>query len=245
MATISANGGPKAQLEAGASILDAASTVDTRVIKARLAAFERAQRVYHDAHQAVLDADGQLAAAHAALEGCDAAQDAAIEALAGALGADGQRRTNPFAAFGAPAPSKLKLHAAADKAAAVQALVAAVQRDKNRSKLTLQAAQKADSAARAATQAVAEVRKAQAAGREARHARGDAAKAWETELAGLKRGARAAIDEGAPHLYVTLFDRKATPAPRKAKPTPTPPAPTPPSPPVAAPTSAIDPAPAS
>jgi hypothetical protein len=149
MATISANGGPKAQLEAGASILDAASTVDTRLIKSRLVAFERAQRLYHDAHQAVLDADGQLTAAHAALAGCDAAQDAAIEALAGALGADGQRRTNPFAAFGAPAPGKLKMHSAADKAAALQALVTAVQRDKNHSKQTLQAAQKADSAARA------------------------------------------------------------------------------------------------
>lgn len=222
MATISANGGPKAQLEAGASILDAASTVDTRLIKPRLAAFQTAQGVYREAHRAVLDAEGQLTAANAALKGCEAAQDAAIEGLAGALGADGQRRTNPFAAFGAPAPSKLKSLAAADKAGAMQALVAAVQRDKNRSKLTLQAAHKAENAARAAEQAVAQVRKAEAAGREARHARSDAAKAWETALAGLKRGARAAIDEGAPHLYATLFECAATSASRKAKPTATP-----------------------
>ena len=84
------------------------------------------------------------------------------------------------------------------------------------------------------------MRKAQAAGREARHARGDAAQAWETALAGLKRGARAALDDGAPHLYVTLFERPGMPSPRKAKPTPTPAPPAPP-----APASAIDPAPAS
>ena len=64
---------------------------------------------------------------------------------------------------------------------------------------------------------------------------------WVTALAGLKRGARAALDDGAPHLYVTLFERPGTPAPRKAKPTPTPPSPAPPSPTAAAPTSAIDP----
>ncbi|HEX7406289.1 MAG TPA: hypothetical protein VF515_01445 [Candidatus Binatia bacterium] len=84
------------------------------------------------------------------------------------------------------------------------------------------------------------MRKAQAAGREARHARADAAQAWVTALAGLKRGARAALDDGAPHLYVTLFERPGMPSPRKAKPTPTPPPPPPP-----APTSAIEPAPAS
>ena len=245
MATISVNGGAKAQLEAGASILDAASTVDTRVVKPRLVAFANAQRVYQKAHQAVVDADGQLAAAQAALNGCEVTQDAAIEALAGALGADGQRRSNPFAAFGAPAPGKLKLLAAADKAQATQALVAAVQRDKNRSKLTLQAAHKADNAARTAEQAVAQVRKAQAAGREARHARDDAAKCWEADLAGLKRGARAAIDDGAPHLFATLFERPGAPAPRKAKPTPTPPSPPPAPAGAAAPTSVVDPTPAS
>ena len=72
--------------------------------------------------------------------------------------------------------------------------------------------------------------KLQTAVRDARHTREAVAQTWANALAGLKRGARAAVDEGAPLLYATLFDRPHRPNGKSAKsaPPPTPePAPQP------------------
>ena len=226
MATVR-NGG---RLHTGAAIFAAARAVDTRLVKARLAAFENAHRSYTEAQSKVDAAETQLRAAQAKLGQCDVAQDEAVEALARSLVFDGQPRTNPFAAFGAPAPSKLIKLPIADKAAGVHQLVAAVQRNKNASKATLQAAQAAEKAAAAAEQGLIPVEKLQAVVRDTRHTRDAVAQSWESTLAALKRGARAAADDGAPQLYATLFGRpnnhrnnkngKTVPAGATAAPTP-------------------------
>ena len=230
MATIKMGSNATSQLDAGASILAAARTVDTRLIKPRLAAFENAHRAYSAAHDKVHAAEAQLATAQLHLGELDADQDAAVTTLAALLIVDGQPRTNPFAGFGAPAPGKLTALPVAEEAKTIHQLVTTVQRAKGMSKATLRAAQAADKAARAVEQALLQMEKLQNAVRDARHTREAVAQTWANALAGLKRGARAAADDGAPMLYATLFDRPHRPngKPAKSAPAPTPnPAPQP------------------
>jgi hypothetical protein len=222
MATLKLGSNVASQLDAGASIVAAADTVDTRLIKPRLSAFGGAQRTYKAAHEQVQAAEAHVTAAQMRLGELDVDQDEAVTALAAALIVDGQRRTNPFNVFGVPAPGKLMELAVADEAKAVHQLVAAVQRGKGASKPTLQAAQAAEKAARAVEQALAEIEKLQGSVRAARHRRDAVAQAWATALAALKRGARAAADDGAPTLYATLFDRPRPAKTKSAKPMPAP-----------------------
>ncbi|MFI5366608.1 MAG: hypothetical protein ACHQ4J_13400 [Candidatus Binatia bacterium] len=222
------------RLQIGAAIFAAAKAVDTRLVKARLAAFEGAHRSYAEAQHKVDAAEAQLHAAQAKLGQCDVSQNEALEMLARSLIFDGQPRTNPFAAFGPLIPSKAMSLPIADKAKAVHQLVAAVQRSKGASKTTLQAAQAAEKAANALEQALVPVEKLQAVARDTRHTRDAVAQSWESTLAALKRGARAAADDGAPQLYATLFGRtnhrngkNGKTAPAEVTPVATPPAPAP------------------
>ena len=96
---------PGTRLEMGAAILAAARMVDTELIKPRLTAFISAHRSYVAAQRKVDAADDQMREAQAQLTQRDAEQDEAVERLAGALANEGLPRTNPFAAFGAVAPS--------------------------------------------------------------------------------------------------------------------------------------------
>jgi hypothetical protein len=223
MATINVGSTVSSQLNAGASILAAARTIDTRLVKARLAAFERAQRTYSAAHDKVSAAEAALDAVTARLGELDADQDDAVDALARALIAEGQPRSNPFHDFSPLAPGKLMAQRNGDGAKAVHQLVTAVQRAKGITKPTLQAAQAAERAARALEQHLVQMEKVQETVREARHTRDAVAQGWVTELAAFKRGARAAADDGAPHLYTTLFDRPARTNGKSAKPAPEPP----------------------
>ena len=206
MARSKRKNGSGTRLQIGAGVLSAARAIDTRLVKGRLGRFERAHRAYVAAQRKVDAAESQLRSAQARLAECDAVQDEAVETLARALVADGQPRGNPFEAFGAPAPGTLTRLVFAEEAEAVHALVAAAQRSKGVSKATLQAAQTADKAARVVVQALAPVAKLQYTARQhARRTRDAVAQGWESTLAALKRGARAAADEGAPDLYPTLF----------------------------------------
>jgi len=205
MARSKRKNGSGTRLQIGAGVLSAARAIDTRLVKGRLGRFERAHRAYVAAQRKVDAAESQLRSAQARLAECDAVQDEAVETLARALVADGQPRGNPFEASGAPAPGTLTRLVFAEEAEAVHALVAAVQRSKGVSKATLQAAQTADKAARVVVQALAPVAKLQDTVRDARRTRDAVAQGWESTLAALKRGARAAADEGAPDLYPTLF----------------------------------------
>ncbi|MFI5365257.1 MAG: hypothetical protein ACHQ4J_06500 [Candidatus Binatia bacterium] len=226
MGTIRVGATPGSRLEAGASILAAARTTDTRLIKDRLAAFERAQRAYTDAQQKVDALEVELTAAQRGLSECDAAQDAAVEVLARALVGDGQPRTKPFEAFGAPSPAAILRLPVVDKAKVLAALVTAVQCTKTVSKATLQVARDVDKAVRAVEQALAPIDKLTATLREARRTRDAAGADWDAALATLKRGARAASDDGAPQLYAILFDRPTRTNGKNGKRQPTP-APTP------------------
>lgn len=217
MATLKLGSGAVSQLNTGASILAAARTVDTRVIKVRLADFQRAQLNYNAAHEKVRAAEANLRAAQTRLEELDANQDQAVDGVARMLIVDGQPRANPFAAFGLPAPGRLSGLAVTEETKVIHQLVAAVQRAKNLSKSTQQAAQAADKAAHAVEQALAQIDKLQGAVREARHTRAAVAQTWKTVFGALKRGARAAADDGAPNLYATLFDRPTRPNGKNGK----------------------------
>jgi hypothetical protein len=228
MATINIGTTVTSQLDAGASILAAARTVDTRLIKSRLTAFEHAQRTVSAAHEKVVAAEKYLNTARTRLGELDVDQGEALDLLAGTLIVDGQPRTKPFAAFGTPSPGALMKLRAAEKVNAVRHLVGAVQRAKGVSKPTLQALQAARKAAAAIEQELTSMDKLHGAVRDARHTCDAAVQTWLTAVAALKRGARAAADEGAATLYATLFDRPGRPNSKSAKPAPVPePAPAP------------------
>jgi hypothetical protein len=150
-------------------------------------------------------AESQLRRAQARLEQYEAVQGAALDVLAGSLVADGHPLSKPFEAFDAPTRSAIGRLGFAEQAKAVHQLVAAIQRTKTVGKATLQTAGTADKAARALEQALVPLAKLQDTIRDARRTRDAVGQGWTSALAALKRGARAALDEGAPDLYPTLF----------------------------------------
>jgi len=215
--------------------LTAAKSVNTRPVQARLEAFERAQRAYAAAQGKVDAAEAVLHAAQAKVVQRDAEQDEAVDGLARALITDGQSRVKPFAGCGGPTPAALMHLPAAEKAEQIHALVTALQRNAGLSKAAQQACEAADKAARAAEKALARIEAQQAALSQTRQARDALVQTWERTLAALKRGARAAIDDGEPYLYTTLFGQTARNGSRNGKhapDNPPPPAPPMPAPPV-------------
>src|SRR5437899_315818 len=81
----------------GTVILEAASLIDTKLIKARLAEFTNVHRSYTGAQRKVETAEAQLRELQVQLARHDAAQDEAVEVLARALVAEEKPRANPFA----------------------------------------------------------------------------------------------------------------------------------------------------
>ncbi|MFI5366987.1 MAG: hypothetical protein ACHQ4J_15345 [Candidatus Binatia bacterium] len=215
--------------------MTAAKSVNTRPVQARLDAFDRAQRAYAAAQGKVDAAATVLHAAQAKVVQRDRQQDEAVDGLARALITDGQSRVKPFAGCGGPTPAALMHLPVAEKAQQIHALVTALQRNAGLSKATQQACDAADKAARAAEKALARIEAQQAALSQTRQARDALVQMWEKTLAALKRGARAAIDDGEPYLYTTLFGQAARNGSRNGKHAPDnpPPAPPVPAPPVA------------
>lgn len=213
------------RLETGAAILAAARTVDTTLVKGRLAAFASAQRSYVEAQRQVEAADATLREGQVRLARCDVEQDEAVEGLACALVTGGQPRRKPFIAFGIESPSTVKQMPVAAKAKAIHQLAAAVRGHKRAGRAALQAAQAADQAAQRTEAALLAVVKFQAALNTSRLAREGIGKTWTTTLGALKLGVRYDAAAGAPGLYAALFGR--TSRSRKKVITPAPPAPTP------------------
>jgi len=213
---------PTGRLETGAAILAAAEVVDVTLVKTRVDAFASAHHTYTEAQNAVDTAETQLRAVQAKLIQADAEQDDAVEELARALVADGQPRTNPFAAFDAAAPSIIRQMNFGEEAKAIHALTTVLQGNPAASKATRRAAQAAEEAANTMEAELVPMDKLQASLRTAREARETAGKTWDTALAALKRGARAAADDGAPGLYTALFGRPSRSNKKPATPTPTP-----------------------
>ncbi len=230
MATMKIPGSVEAQLDAGASILAAAQTVDTRLIKASLSVFAAVQREYKTAHDKVQAAGNSVGVAQMRLGELDVEQSATVDAVARALIAEGRPRGNPFRDLLPLGPGRLVALPAAEEAKTIHQLVQALRQAKGIGKPTLAAAQAAEKAALAVERQVAEIDKLQSALRAARNARAPIAQKWATALAGLKRWARAASEDGAPQVHSVLFDRPNRPRTKTSKPgpTPTPPAPVPP-----------------
>jgi hypothetical protein len=194
------------QIKLGAAILAAARTADTQLIKDRLAAFEQVQQRYAHAHAKVEEVEVELTKAQGQFR---VDQQAVVDALARALVADGQPLRNPFAPFGTARMGALIHMPPADAAKALPELLVAIRRSKVVGKPTLQAVQNAAKVASDMEQAVAHLEKLGTAVRDARSSRDAVAPAWEAALGALRRGARAAADDGAQTLYATLFDRPA------------------------------------
>ena len=204
MSTIQVGKSASGQLKAGAAILAAAQTTDTRLIKDRLAAFDRAQQGYANAYATLQEAQADLETAQAQFR---TEQQGVVDALARALVADGQPLRNPFAGFGAATVSTF-MHLPPDAAVKeLPQLIATLRRSKTLGKLTLQALPAAEKATRALDQALARMDGLRTAAHNARATRDAVAQKWEAAFAALKRGARSAADDGAPTLYATLFDR--------------------------------------
>jgi hypothetical protein len=206
---------PGARLQLGAAVLASARDVDTTPVKGRLADFGRVHRKYVAAQRKVDAAEAALRTAQARLAKRDALQDAAVDALARTLIADGHPQRNPFEAFGAPPLGALIRLPFGDEARAIHALVAAVQACKGASKAALDAAKAADKAARAVEVALTPLAKLQLQVRDTRRARDAIGPTWELAFAGLKYACRAAVSDGASHLLATLFPPVVKGAARK------------------------------
>ena len=205
---------PGMRLQRGASVLSAAEAVDTRLVKDRLASFERVHRGFVNAQRKLDAAEAELRRVQARLDAQGAVQSQAIDALAGALVAEGQPLTNPFEAFGAPSRSGFDRLGYGEEAGAVHQLVAAVLRSKAPSKAVIQAAQAAEKAAVSMERALGPTAKLQDKIDHARKFRDTVGQDWDAALSALKRGARSAADEGAPALYARLFPPVVRAAPK-------------------------------
>lgn len=225
------NGSPGRRLRFGDAVLMAAKTVNTKPVQARLDAFASTHNAFAAAQARADKAEKALAAAQAKVLQRDREQDEAVEMLARALVNEGQSRARPFAGVGGPTPAAIMRLPVADEAKAIHTLVAAFQRHNGLARATQDAIQRADKAARAIEKAVEPIAALEAAVDKARQARDALISAWDNNLAALKRGARAAVDDGEPHLYAALLPPLPRNGARNGKRAPKPlPAPPPPAP---------------
>ncbi len=212
---------PGKRLQLGTAVLSAAREIDARFVRDRLQRFTEAHRSYVNAQRKLDGAKTALSSAKARLDELDDVQDHAMEMLAKAVAIDGQPRRSPFTAFGAESPSVIARLKPGEEADAIRRLVATVLRQKGVSKVTTAVAEKAAKAARAVEQAIALIATLEHDVADTRQKRDAVGKVWEAAFAALRRGARAAADDGAPDLYPTLFPRAARAASRtKAPPSP-------------------------
>jgi hypothetical protein len=229
MATIQANKTPGSRTEVGDSILQAAKKTNTKIIAPRLTAFAKIHAAYLNADAEVKDASAALRAQQEKVADADVEQDAAIQGLAAALAGEGLPRANPFKPLGFPAPSAICVLGYAKQATEVQKLAAAVSKRQGAGKASRAAAKSANAAAKRVLAAIKPIARLEKARTDAMTRRDTLEQPWETALAALKRGARAAEDDGAKGLFHALFDRgsakkttkpRSKSAPNAASPTP-------------------------
>ena len=207
---------PGTRIAAGDSVLEAAKSVDTKPVAARLVSFEKAHVSYSAADLVVKKTSEALQKQQARVAEADVTQDETVIELANVLPLDGLPRLNPFKPFDAPPPAKLQVLGYAEEARAVLALETAVLKRKNLSKGTIAAAKAAGKAALRVQAELLPIPKLTKARVDARTRRDALAQAWETAFAAVKRAARTAEDDGAKGLYGALFER-AKPAPKRKK----------------------------
>lgn len=208
MNTLQSGHSPGNRIEAGQQLVERAKAVKPTAVKPRFTAFASIHKLYAAAHAKVGKADRALQKQQAKLAEADVLQDEAVARLAAKLPADGLPRTQPFKPFGFTRPSALQQREATAEAKLLQKLAAAVLKHKGASAATKAAANAALKAAAGVLGASAPIAKLTSARTSAMHARDALEQAWETAFAALKRGAKAAEDDGAKGLFAALFDAK-------------------------------------
>jgi hypothetical protein len=194
----------------GDALLEAAAHAATRPVAERLSRFRKLHTSYRGADGAVLRTSLALHRQQAKIGAADDAADSALFALAEALVAEGLPKANPFKPFGALAPEKLADLGYGEEARKVVALSAAVAKRPGMSRRAIAAARAASRAASHVQDELGPMPDLQKRRADAIARRDGIGQLWETALAGLKRRARAAEQEGAKGLYAALFERKGT-----------------------------------
>ncbi|HXQ21301.1 MAG TPA: hypothetical protein VN812_06475 [Candidatus Acidoferrales bacterium] len=187
-----------------------------------MAAFERTHQAYVNSDAKVQQADADVAKTQAQLH-ADHAD--VVDMLARAQVADGQPLRKPFGAIGGSTPAALLRLSPEAAVKPLSDLIAAMRRSKTTGKATLQVLPGVDKLVHGLEQGRARLDALRAAALAARNSRDALAPTWDADLGALKRGARAAADDGAPTLYAALFDRPKHAAAKTPKPTPEPPTP--------------------
>jgi hypothetical protein len=224
METLQSGSSPGTRIAAGDSVIEAAKSIETKAVAARLTGFKKAHATYRAADGAVKKSGEALQKQQVKVAESDVTQDEAVEALAVVLPGDGLPRVNPFKPFGAPSPAVLQKLGYEEEARKVLALEAAVLKRKGLSQGSIDAAKAAGKAALRVQAELKAIPRLEKARTNAMTRRDALAQAWETAFAGLKRAARAAEDDGAKGLHGALFER-AKAAPKRKKKAAEPPAP--------------------
>ncbi len=220
MATLQSGNNPGPRIESGDHLLEVAATLGkarTKPVAARLAAFGERHAAYEKADGAVKKADEALRRGQSKVGDADVGQDSAVEMLASALVGEGLPRVNPFKPFGFAAPNVIKNKGYAAEAADVQKLAAKVTAHKPALPASNAAAAAALKAAKAVVAALKPIERLRKARGTAISRRDALEQPWETAFAAVKRGARAAEDDGAVGLFGALFGVEKPRSGKKAK----------------------------
>lgn len=217
---------PGSRIDVGNAVLASAQVVTSEAITPHLQKFQKLHASFLAAHDRVAKADSALQFQARAVGEADAAQDAALMALANALVADGLPRANPFKPLGFDAPSTLARIGYEREAQQAQRLAKAVLNRSGVSKPTIAAAKALAAAAQAVEKQLAPISRLTEARTAAIRARDTLGLSWEAQLARLKLAAQMAEADGERDLYASLFAYGAPPRAkrRKSEPPQTPPA---------------------
>jgi len=218
VATLKSSNGPGSRVDAGNHVLDAAESLgqaSMKLVGARFATFVKVHSAYVKAEEAVKGADSKVRAQQGKVGTADVAQDEVVDELASALAGEGMPRMSPFKPFGFASPTDIKKMGDTAEATEVTRLAAAVLKRKPPLPKSRAAATKLARAAKAVHAAAAPLETLLKNRRTAISKRDALELGWETAFASLKRGARAAEDDGALGLYDSLFG--SGPTPKKAK----------------------------
>ncbi len=209
--------GNAGRIEAGKVVLAAAQSVDTTLVAARLAAFTQAHAQFLEAVERINVAQAGIDNAEALVRERSALHDTALGKLIAQLVVDGHPRINPLTSYSAETPSGIAEMPPAARSTVVRELLGNVLRDERLSAGSRDAANACADATAALDEALSSLTQAETTAADLRHSRDAVADRWDDAFAALKRGARAAADEGAAGLYGALFDRLAKPATSKGR----------------------------
>jgi hypothetical protein len=215
MATLKVSNSPGALVEAGEAVLSAASSIDTKPVKAKLKAFADAHKLFKSLQGAVAAAENALASHRSTVAEADVDQDDAVFDLANKLVADGFERARPFKGLSTHSPSKLAELGYTKEAKEATALAKKVIASKKCGKPSKDAAKRLLKASAAVVKALEPLSKWDAVYRAALTRRDAVAQQWATTLASLRRASIAAADDGHKHIYRALFESTATPVKKK------------------------------